>query len=437
MRNLIRILCLVLCLSVLPVVGMAEEEKITITITDWNTGLASELQKAACEEYMQLHPNIIIDHQTIPYDEYHTKLNTLIAANECPDIYYVSDQQAIAWGEYGTAADLKALYAADGIDMTEKFLPVAMYGTNDKIYGLAYGVVDMVMYYNKAVYDAAGVEYPSTDALNPITWADWAESLKLLTVDFNGKHPGEEGFNAMGVKTYGTLLPNWEYTLSALLSSNGASFFDNDAVALGTPEAKEVLSAVYKLLEDQVAPTPIAQSALPSVAQMFVDGQLATYIGGSFNYGDIAAEIPDIGVAPLPMFKEPKTVGWAACSEISAKTEHMDEVFAFFRWYHEADTNKCHLKTNLPNEYRYYQDEDLIATWLTAENFNDDYRTVIPVQMANYAVTPEMDIVKNASQIFEEYVKSTLDMLWLGEKNVDEVVEILEADLSDIYEGKW
>ena len=57
--------------------------------------------------------------------------------------------------------------------------------------------------------------------------------------------------------------------------------------------------------------------------------------------------------------------------------------------------------------------------------------------MANYAVTPEMDIVKNASQIFEEYVKSTLDMLWLGEKNVDEVVEILEADLSDIYEGKW
>ena len=172
MRNLIRILCLVLCLSVLPVVGMAEEEKITITITDWNTGLASELQKAACEEYMQLHPNIIIDHQTIPYDEYHPKLNTLIAANECPDIYYVSDQQAIAWGEYGTAADLKALYAADGIDMTEKFLPAAMYGTNDKIYGLAYGVVDMVMYYNKAVYDAAGVEYPSTDALNPITWAD-------------------------------------------------------------------------------------------------------------------------------------------------------------------------------------------------------------------------------------------------------------------------
>jgi len=318
MRNLIRFLCLVLCIAMVPVVGLAEEEKITITITDWNEGVPSELQKAACEEYMKLNPNIIIDHQTIPYSDYHTKLNTLIAAGECPDIFYVSDQQAIEWGENGMAADLKALYAADGIDMDEKFLPSAMYGTNGKVYGMAYGVVDMVMYYNKAVYDEAGVAYPSTDALNPITWEEWAESLKLMTVDYSGKHPGDEGFDIMSTKTYGTLLPTWEYTLSALLASNGASFFNEDAVALGTDEAKEVLNAIVGLLDAQVAPTPIAQEALPSVAQMFKDGQLATYIGGSYEYGNIAAEIPDIGVAPLPMFKEPKTIGWAACSEIYA-----------------------------------------------------------------------------------------------------------------------
>ena len=57
--------------------------------------------------------------------------------------------------------------------------------------------------------------------------------------------------------------------------------------------------------------------------------------------------------------------------------------------------------------------------------------------MANCSVLPEMDIVKNASQIFDEYVTSTLDMLWLGEKNVDEIVEILENDLATIYQGKW
>ena len=424
-------------MAILSVAAVAEGEKITITITDWNTGLASEYQKAACEEYMRDNPDVIIDHQTIVYDEYHTKINTLIAAGECPDIFYVSDQQAIEWGENGIATDLYPLYAADGIDMNEKFLPAAMYGTEGKVYGLAYGVVDMVMYYNKAVYDEAGVPYPSTDALNPITWTEWAESLKTLTIDYNGKHPGEDGFNPMGVKTYGTMLPSWVYTLSALFASNGASFFDEDSVALGSDEAKEVLNALCDLLDTQVAPSPIAQDALPSTAQMFADGQLATVIGGSFSYPDIAAAVPDIGVAPLPMFKEAKTVGWAACSEMSATTQNPEEVFKFFRWYHEADTNKCHLKSNLPNEYKYFNDQDLVATWLLPELFNEDYRTVIPVQMANYAVTPEMDIVKNASQIFEEYVQPNLDLLWLGEKDVDEVVEILETDLAEIYQGKW
>ena len=61
-------------------------DDITITVVDWNTGVASDLQKAACQEYMDSHPGIIIDHQTIPYDDYNTKLNTLIAAGETPDI---------------------------------------------------------------------------------------------------------------------------------------------------------------------------------------------------------------------------------------------------------------------------------------------------------------------------------------------------------------
>ncbi len=38
--------------------------------------------------------------------------------------------------------------------------------------------------------------------------ARWVEALKQLTVDANGKHPGEDGFNAVATKTYGTLTPS-------------------------------------------------------------------------------------------------------------------------------------------------------------------------------------------------------------------------------------
>ena len=54
-------LAVVMAAVALCAVPALAEEPITITIVDWNTGIASDLQKAACQEYMDSHPGIIID----------------------------------------------------------------------------------------------------------------------------------------------------------------------------------------------------------------------------------------------------------------------------------------------------------------------------------------------------------------------------------------
>lgn len=415
-----------------------DKDAVTITIVDWNTGVASELQKAACKEYMDSHPGIIIDHQTIAYDDYNTKLNTLIAAGETPDIFYASDMYAVNYGEEGVSQDLAPLYKADGIDMREKFIEPALYSSGDKVYGLAYGVVSTVMYYDKAIFDAAGVEYPSSDPANPDTWEEWVEKLQKVTVDQGGKHPGEDGFNALATKTYGTLSPSWYYHLSAFLNSNGGTFFDDNGLALGNEAGLEVINAVNELTTKyQVAPTPIAKDALPAVASMFKEDQLACYISGSYEYIDIAAENPDIGIAPLPKFKDPATIGWAACCQISSTTEHPDEVFEFFRWYTEADTNPCHLASNLPNEYKYYEEESLFDVWMDPSVYNEDFRAVVPELMSGYAFLPEMAKVKNAGKIFDEYVAPELDQVWMGEKNPKDACTELADKVNPIYEGLW
>lgn len=417
----------------------AAEEPITITVVDWNTGVASELQKAACQEYMDAHPGIIIDHQTIAYEDYNTKLNTLIAAGQTPDIFYASDMYALNYGEQGVSQDLAPLYEADGIKMDEKFIDPAIYGMNDgRVYGLAYGVVCTVMYYDKEVFDEAGVEYPSADPANPDTWEEWVEKLQKVTVDQSGKHPGEDGFNALATKTYGTLAPSWYYHISSFLHSNSGAFFDENGLTLGNAEGLEVVNAINDLsAKYQVAPTPIAKDALPSVASMFKENQLACYISGSYEYIDIAAENPDIGIAPLPMFKTPATIGWAACCEMSATTEHPDEVFDFFRWYTEADTNPCHLASNLPNEYKYYEDEALHEVWMDPSVYNEDYQAVVPELMAGYANLPEMCTVRNAGQIFDEYVTPKLDKVWMGEQTAEEACQELADAVSGVYVGLW
>ncbi|MGI6017508.1 MAG: ABC transporter substrate-binding protein [Marvinbryantia sp.] len=430
-------------LAALMVVGTigitgSAEEPITITIVDWNTGVASELQKAACQEYMDTHPGIVIDHQTIAYEDYNTKLNTLIAAGQTPDIFYASDLFALNYGEQGVSQDLAPLYEAQGIDMKEKFIEPALYASGNAVYGLAYGVVSSIMYFDKEIFDNAGVEYPSQDPANPDTWDEWVEKLKLVTVDQNGKHPGEEGFNALATKTYGTIAPSWYYHLSAFLNSNEGSFFNESELTLGEEAGVEVVQAVNDLTQvHQVAPTPIAEDALPSVASMFKEDQLACYISGSYEYIDIAAENPEIGIAPLPMFKKPATIGWAACCQMSSTTEHPEEVFEFFRWYTEADTNPCHLASNLPNEYKYYEDESLFEVWMDPSVYNEDFQNVVPTLMSDYTYLPEMCQVKNAGKIFDEYVAPQLDKVWLGEQTPEEACAELSEAVNPIYEGLW
>ncbi len=348
--------------------------------------------------------------------------------------------QAIEWGVNGVAADLKALYAADGIDMAEKFVPAALYQTEDAVYGLAYGVVDMVMYFNKDLYDAAGVAYPSSDALNPTPWAEWVEGLKKITTDFSGKHPGEDGFNAMATSVYGTLMPTWYYTMDALLASNEAAFFNADGYALDQDNAKEVVQAIYDLdVTDHVAPSSIARDALPNVSSMFEAGQLASYIGGSYEYPDIAAATPNLGIAALPCFKKPATIAWAACCQIYKDTPHMEEVFDFFRWYVEADTNTCHLKSNMPNEFKYYQEEELTPIWMSPDNYIEDFRTVVPAQMSadGLAKQPVMDQLKNSPQVCDEYLNPALQTVWLGEKTVDQMADDLKVALEGIFQGVY
>lgn len=414
------------------------EEPITITVVDWNTGVASELQKAACQEYMDAHPGITIDHQTIAYDDYHTKLNTLIAAGQTPDIFYISDQLAVNYGEQGVSQDLAPLYEAQGVNMKEKFIEPALYASGDSVYGLAYGVVSDIMYFDKEIFDNAGVEYPSQDPANPDTWDEWVEKLKQITEDQSGKHPGEDGFNPIATKIYGTIAPSWIYHVSAFLNSNEGAYFNDSELTLGEEAGLEVIGAINDLTQvHQVAPTPIAEDALPTVASMFKENQLACYIGGSYEYIDIAAENPDIGVAPLPMFEKPATVGWAACCAMSATTEHPEEVFEFLRWYTEADTNPCHLASNMPNEYKYYEDESLYGVWMDPSVYNEDFRAVVPTLMKEYAFLPEMCQVKNAGKIFDEYVAPQLDKVWLGEQTPEEACAELAETVNPLYEGRW
>ena len=162
------------------------------------------------------------------------------------------------------------------------------------------------------------------------------------------------------------------------------------------------------------------------------------HIGGSYEYANFADEGIDIGVAVLPSFGLSRTVSWASCNQIAATTEHPEEVFDFFRWWCEAETNPLQIVANFPNTKEFYENEELTAQWLSNEIFNEDFKTVVSSYfLEDYTQVPEPVTIVNAAEMLDEVIMPGLDPVFTGDISVDEGLAAIRTKLEGMYGGKW
>ena len=121
------------------------------------------------------------------------------------------------------------------------------------LYGIPSNTQTMVMYYNKTLFDAAGLDYPE----DGWTWDDFRTDCETLM---------ENG-------VYGFGLPNTYFQLSPWWSTNGTSpaTADGTAPALNTAEMAESATFISNLVADKLCPDPISSD----VYTMFANGEVA------------------------------------------------------------------------------------------------------------------------------------------------------------------
>jgi multiple sugar transport system substrate-binding protein len=159
--------------------------------------------------YEQEH-NVIIDLQLVPYDDYPQKMSTMIVANALPHLMAVEEHRILEFGSQGILKDLRPLYAEDGIDIDDWFVAGQMASIGNRVYGVATGGAMILLYYNKGLLQKAGITPPSDDPTKPWTWDQYLDALTKLTIDRNGKHPNEAGFDVNNVVQWGTSInPFW------------------------------------------------------------------------------------------------------------------------------------------------------------------------------------------------------------------------------------
>ena len=141
---------------------------------------------ALADMYMEEHPNVTIIIDEYPHEDYIPKMVSLLAANQMPDIFYTFSAVTNQLGAEKLTLDLSdILYSEDrekyniqAEDIDPAILSVATTETGE-IVMLPRSMDVVMMFYNKDMFDEAGLDYPSNDW----TYDDMVSYAKALTME--------------------------------------------------------------------------------------------------------------------------------------------------------------------------------------------------------------------------------------------------------------
>lgn len=418
----------------------------TVSLMAWWSGGEQEAGKAkveACEKEL----GCTINATYVPYDEYLSKLNTLAAAGQLPDVFALPEGNVFDWGSQGMLMDLAPEYAAAGVDIDSTYVKPSIFRDSDQhVWAVGYDITTMFLYYNKDMFDAAGLEYPSNDVSNPITWDEFVKDAKALTKDSNGKTPNDEGFDYNNVVQYGTIMPTGWTAFLPLLHSNDAGILNEDGTALGfTGDAGvEVFQKIADLSSvEQCAPTAAtAKSSFSSTAPMVMNGQLGMLIDGGWAMSNYVNEGFDIGIAAVPMFKHPADIAWTCGFCVNPKTTDKEAAVAVHRWmtdfthYIDACESAGVALGGIPQTYSVYQNDAYLQKWakLHSQAMVDAATSILN---ADTTVLGDNVRVKNFPSIVDDTLIPQLDKVWYGEMKAADAMSTMDDTCAKFVDGYW
>lgn len=207
--------------------------------------LDREKYEAIIEDFHKQHPDIKLEPQWVPSSQFQTKFKTLVAAGMPPDIFYCGD----VWVAYlrPFLMDISPLIERDKAEMDfDDFYPrlrkAALY--EGKYYFLPRSFNISLLYYNKKLFDQAGIPYPN----KKWTWKDYTEAGKKiseLTVD--------------GKKAYGsTIMVGWWGEWLTMVRQAGGRMFNKEITEcmLDRPEAIMAMKFYSDKIKLGISPAP-------------------------------------------------------------------------------------------------------------------------------------------------------------------------------------
>ena len=283
-------------------------EPVSLTLSFWGSDLDTQVYQERVNMFMEKNPDIKVELLYIPSD-YSQKVQTMIAGGTAPDVIQLSED-VHSYSSKGQVISLNDFVSKDGLDLKVRYGETGGLTTAYSMDGNLYAMPDrggaLILYYNKDMFDAAGVSYPTKDW----TWVEFLDATQKLTVR-EGDTVTQYGFAAGGW---------WPWWMSFIYMNGGAVLDASGQPVVNSPETVEAIQfyndLVYKY---QVAPSPedYANLGTNSPDPLFAQGKVAMSTTGFWGIGGLKDATFNWDIAPLFKNKQNATVVFGSGLAIS------------------------------------------------------------------------------------------------------------------------
>ncbi|TFB80737.1 sugar ABC transporter substrate-binding protein [Terrimesophilobacter mesophilus] len=379
--------------------GPAESDgPVTIEFFNFTAGADHEAQlQRIVDAFEDENPNITVKVQNAPYEDYFTSLKTRIAGNTAPDTFELNYENFVSFASSGALLDLETA-APDAIDKSVYF-PKAYDAFNfDGVQlGLPESFSVVVLIYNKDLFDAAGLDYPTADW----TWADEKAAAEKLT-------------NA-GAGVFGEYQPVQFFEFYKSLAQSGGEFF-NDDMTKATFNSEAGIAAAHHLV-DKVGNTMPNEAQMGGIGDdvLFQQGKIAMWHNGIWQFNNLLDIPSKWDVVVEPGNTQHASHFFANAGVASASTKHPVESAKWLQYLASSDLT-VDIRLNEDWELPAVADKALLEPYLSITP--PENRQAVFDSLDSVVVPPVIERQQELQDIVTLYLQKAV----LGELSVEDAL---------------
>jgi raffinose/stachyose/melibiose transport system substrate-binding protein len=307
-------------------------KKVTITFQNIYPDQTTPSYKALHElgdQYQKDHPNVKIEYDTLNTDQQKVKLKTQAASKEVPDITIVNPAaQMKPFVDAKLLAPLNDMLDQNGLKDTYQPGLLDYYSFDGNVYALPDGNNIEVVYYNKDLFQQAGI------SSLPTTFDELLSDVKTLK---------SKGITPIAIGEKDSWTGSFLF-MNILLRTYGKPGFLNDVTAGKTtfndPAFVEAVDRFQDLVQAGAFPDGATSIDYNAGGNLFKTGNAAMYIMGTWETG--AIDSSSVG-SKVGVFQFPTVDGKGNPDEfmlapgsafaVSANSDHLQETKDFLNYF--------------------------------------------------------------------------------------------------------